>query len=211
MQTEDVASPAKSLKVEEIASPAENSEAEANDFEVTISYEGNGIITPTPEAITVAPGTQFEVYGNELTIAGKKYTATVDHDYYFKGWYVNGTRVDVLGTITQNTQIVATFTSDNTSCMITGKVVFDGSPFRSGFVFAVSETSHKVVGGANFTDGDFTARIPRNEAITLVSATSSGAILAGNSDVISSDKTSGPTLDLTNSPIELLASNPETC
>lgn len=186
-------------------------DAEANDVAVTITYEGKGSITPTPEPISVASGTEFYVYGNELTIAGKTYTANVNHDYYFMGWYVDGTRVDVLGTITQATEIVAKFTSDETSCMVTGSVVFESEPYPSGFVYAISETSHKIVGGATFTQGAFTLRIPRGEAITLVSATSSYAILAGNSNAITSEQTSGATLDITSTPIELLAENPESC
>lgn len=116
-----------------------------------------------------------------------------------------------MGTITADTTIVAKFTSDDTSCEISGMVEFEGSPYPSGFVYAISETSHKIVGGANFTDGAFTARIPRDEAVTLVAATSSYAILAGNSNAITSEQTSGATLDITSTPIELLAENPESC
>lgn len=125
---------------------------------------------------------------------------------------MNGTRVDVLGTITSDTTIVAKFTSDDTSCMISGKVEYNDAPFTSsGSAFAVSETSHKIVGSANVNDGDFTLKVPRNEAVTIVALTVSESPKAGNTEPISSDKTSGPALDLSATPIKLLDTNPENC
>lgn len=187
-------------------------DAEANDLNVNIYSEGKGSITPVPSPFTVEAGTQFKVYGNELSIAGNTYTANFDRGYYFLGWYVNGTRVDVLGTITSDTTIVAKFTSDVTSCMISGKVEYNDAPFTSsGFVYAVSETSHKVVGSATAEDGEFTLKVPRNEAVTIVALTTNGGPLAGNTEPISSDKTSEPALDLSATPIKLLDTNPENC
>ena len=60
-------------------------DAEANDLNVNITSEGNGSITPDPSPFTVEAGTQFKVYGDELSIAGNTYTANFDRGYYFLG------------------------------------------------------------------------------------------------------------------------------
>ena len=194
---------------EENPVPEQDAEAiENGDIDVTISSEGQGSISPAGETLSVASGTVYKVYGNELTIGDKKYTAVVNAGYTFCGWYLNDVYMDIYGTITQACTIKAIFTSDDDSCTISGVVNKDGSPYHDAAIRVVSEDYPSIlVSTASDQEGKFSLKVPRSISIYLCAYANS---MVGYSPLLTSEQTSGATFNL-NEPIAISNEDPENC